>query len=193
MAQVISKKNIFLSLGLIAISALTACTSMPSKPLTFNDLGRFDSYPLNNQSFRVSFKTERSISYGSAEEIALLKAAQVTVKSGFQYFKVMNDPSNRTQQPPRQAVVYPAPVYNPYPYGRYHRGPFYDPFFYNPPQVVTIDPIEVSYTIECFKDQKSAPSDAFDARLILRTLGAKYALSPTGDVIQPPVVTKPAP
>jgi hypothetical protein len=38
----------------------------------------------------------------------------------------------------------------------------------------------VSYTIQCFKDQKSAPEDAFDATLILQSLGAKYGLSPTG-------------
>ena len=36
-----------------------------------------------------------------------------------------------------------------------------------------------------FKDQKSAPQEAFDASLILQSLGQKYGLSPKGDVLQP--------
>lgn len=185
-------KNIYLSLLLVATSALTACASLPSKPLTFNQLGQFESYPLNAQSFRVSFSSSRNISFGTAEEITLLKAAQTSLRNGYPFFKVINDPSNRTQQPARQAVVYPAPIYNPYPYGYYNgRGrmgmPYYDPFYYNPPQVVTIDPVEISYTIECFKDKKTAPTDAFDARMIMQTLGQKYGLTADGEVIQPEV------
>ncbi|EPF81762.1 CC0125/CC1285 family lipoprotein [Acinetobacter rudis] len=185
-------KKIYIGLLLLAMGGLNACSSIPSKPLTFDQLGQFEAYQLNTQSFRVSFKTDRNLSYGTAEEIALLKSAQTAVKHGFAFFKVLDDPSNRAQKAPRQAVVYPAPMYNPYPYG-YYRGrhaPFYDPFFYNQPQVVQIEPTEVSYSIECFKTKASAPSDAFEARLILQSLGQKYGLSPTGDVL--PVET-PAP
>lgn len=182
-------KKIYLSLLLVATSALTACTSFPSKPVTFNQLGQFESYPLNAQSFRVSFSTSRSISYGMAEEITLLKAAQTSLRNGYPFFKVIDDPSNRTQQPARQAVVYPPPVYNPYPYGyRNGRMPYYDPFFYNTPQVITIEPVEISYSIECFKDKKTAPSDAFDARMIMQSLGPKYGLSADGEVIQPEAI-----
>ena len=42
----------------------------------------------------------------------------------------------------------------------------------------------MAYTIECFKANQ-APQDAFDARLILQSLGAKYGLSPSGAVLQP--------
>lgn len=101
---------------------------------------------------------------------------------------MLDDPSNRSQQPPRQAVVYPAPSF--YPYGYYRRHPaFWPDPFYDYPQVINVDPIQVSYTIQCYKDQKSAPSDAFDARLILQSLGGKYGLSPGGQVLQPPVAT----
>ncbi len=61
------------------------------------------------------------------------------------------------------------------------------------PQVVTLDPTQVSYTIQCFKDQKSAPEDAFDASLILQSLGAKYGLSPTGQPLPPPTSAPAAP
>lgn len=64
---------------------------------------------------------------------------------------------------------------------RFRHDPFYD--F---PQVVNIDPVQVSYTIECYRDQKQAPQDAFDATLILKSIGQKYGLSPTGALLPPP-------
>jgi hypothetical protein len=62
---------------------------------------------------------------------------------------------------------------------------FWNDPFYDMPQVVNIDPVQISYTIECYKDKKSSPNDAFDARLILQSLGPKYGVSPTGQVLQP--------
>lgn len=176
-------KKIFISLTAVAMLTITGCTSIPPKPRTFDQLGKFSTLPLNVHTFRVGFET-RNMSYGTAEEITLLKSAQTTIQNGFQFFKVLNDPSNRTQQPPRQAVVYPTPNY--YPYGYRRHGAFFDPF-YDMPQVVTLDPTQVSYTIECYEDKNSAPSDAFDARLILQSLGQKYGVSPTGQVLQPQV------
>ena len=177
------KKYLF-GLAVVASLTITGCATTPSKPLTFNQLGQFSSTPLNAKSYRVSFMAGSNMSYGTAEEIALVKSAQTTLQNGFRFFKVMNDPSNRTQQPPRQAVVYPTPMYYPYGYYRGYPG-FWPSPFYDMPQVVTVEPAQVSYTIECFKDQKSAPSDAFDASLILQSLGQKYGLSPTGEVLQP--------
>lgn len=178
-------KNLLLAAAAAASLTLAGCASAPSKPLTFDQLGQFGSTPLNAQTFRISFKARPNMSYGTAEEITLVKAAQAAVQNGFQFFKVLDDPSNRTQQPPRQAVVYPAPA--PYPYGYYRRYPGYwpDPF-YDMPQVVTLDPAQVAYTIECFKNAKSAPQDAFDARLILQSLGPKYGLSSAGEILPAP-------
>lgn len=181
-------KKLCLSLGLMSILALTGCATTPSKPLTFNQLGQFNTVPLNAQSFRISFEARPNMSFHTAEEITLVKSAQTTLKNGYQFFKVLNDPSNRSQQPPRQAVVYSPPMYYPYGYG-YRRGYWHDPF-YDTPQVVNVDPVQVSYSIECYK-QNQAPKDAFDARLILQSLGNKYGLSPTGEVLQPPAQTKP--
>ena len=87
------------------------------KPLTFDQLGQYSTTPLNANTYRISFQARPNMSFGTAEEITLLKAAQTTVQNGFQFFQVLNDPSNRTQQSPRQAIVYPAPSV--YPYGYY--------------------------------------------------------------------------
>lgn len=181
-------KHFILGLGLGLSLLLGGCATTPSKPLTFDQLGQYSVTPLNSRTYRISFQAHPSMSFGTAEEITLVKAAQTTLQQGHTFFKVLDDPSNRSQQPPRQAVVYPAPSF--YPYGYYRRHPVFwpDPF-YDYPQVINVDPIQVSYTIQCYKDQKSAPSDAFDARLILQSLGGKYGLSPSGQVLQPPVTT----
>lgn len=174
----------------VAVITLTGCTTTPSKPRTFDQLGQYTTVPLNDHSYRVSFQGNSNMSFGTAEEITLLKSAQITLLNGFTYFKVQNDPSNRSQQPPRKAVVYPTPSYYPYGWGGYRR-PYWNDPFYDMPQVVTLDPVQVAYTIDCFKDKKSAPDDAFDARLILQSLGGKYGLSPTGQVLQPEPATTP--
>ena len=179
-------KTTLIGLTMLTTLIISGCTTTPPKPRTFDQLGQYTTVPLNSQTYRVSFQGSSQMNYGTAEEITLLKAAQTTTLNGFRFFKVQDDPSNRSQQPPRKAVVYPsAPVYAPFGYG-HRRYPYYwnDPFF-DIPQVVTLDPVQVSYTIECFKDQKTAPKDAFDASLILSSLGQKYGLSPTGEVLQP--------
>ena len=184
----------YLSLGaaLASVLILAGCATTPQKPKTFDQLGQFATYPLNNQIYRISFKADPNMSYGTAEEITLVKAAQTTIQNGFRYFKVMDDPSNQTQKPPRQAVVYSSPNYYPYSYYRRYPGFWPDPF-YDSPRVVNIDPVEVSYSIECYKDQKTASKDAFDASLILQSLGKKYGLSPSGAVLLPqPVNAQPA-
>ena len=183
-------KNRIIGLSIVAAIALSGCAMTPSKPLTFDQLGQFSNTPLNSQTYRISFLARPNMSFGTAEEITLVKAAQTTLQNGFRYFKVLNDPSN-VNQPPRNAVFYPPPMYAPYAYYRRYPGFWPDPF-YDMPQVVTIDPVQVSYTIECYKDQKKAPNDAFDASLILQSLGQKYGLSPTGQVLAPqmPTTTK---
>ncbi len=188
-------KNTILGLTLLTAIALTGCATTPSKPRTFDQLGQFSSYPLNAQTYRIGFQGSSNMSYGMAEEITLLKAAQTTMINGFRYFKVLDDPSNRTQQPPRQAVVYSSPAFYPYygPYGfRRFGGPMWNDPFYDVPQVVTIDPVQVAYTIECFKEGQTKPNDAFDASMILRSLGQKYGLSPTGQVLLPEPVAVPS-
>ncbi len=177
-------KSLLMCMPVLIALTFAGCATVPKQPKTFDQLGQFTAYPLNNKSFRISFQAGNNLSYGTAEEITLLKAAQTTVKNGFRFFTVVDDPSNARIKEQRQAVIYPSRPY--YPYGYYRRHPaFWPDPFYDMPQVVNLDPIQVSYTIECFKTQQQSP-DAFDAQLILQSLGQKYGLSPTGEVLQPP-------
>lgn len=161
------------------------CTTTPPQPKSFDQLGQYQTIPLNASSYRISFKTDGKLSYGHAEEIALVKAAQVTLKQGFDAFKVIDDPSNRiNSQNNRQTIVYPSRIYAPYDfYGPYRRPYWHDPF-YDMPYVVNVEPIEVAYTVQMFK-QSLAPADAFEARPILETLGQKYGVTHDGTVIPP--------
>lgn len=178
-------KALLICTPLLFSLALAACSTLSSKPQSFNQLGQFSVYPLNSQTFRVSFQTSQAMSYAPAEEITLLKAAQTTVQNGFRYFTVLDDPSNVRHKSPRQAVIYSRPAYYPYRYHRRYAGFWPDPF-YDIPHVVNLDPIQISYTIECFQTQQQAPN-AFDALLILQSLGAKYGLSPSGEVLPPTI------
>ena len=184
-------KKTIMTLALGASVFVVGCATTPSKPLSFDQLGQYSVTPLNAQTYRIGFQARPNMSFGTAEEITLVKAAQTTLKQGFQFFKVLDDPSNRTQQAPREAVVYPSPMYSPYGYYRRHPFSWPDPF-YDVPYRVTVDPAQVSYSIECFKSNQ-APKDAFDARLILQSLGQKYGLTPNGEAIQvqPTTNTKP--
>lgn len=180
-------KTLFSLVIIAAIGLTTGCATTPKAPKTFNQLGQFSAVPLNQNTYRIGFQADQNMNYGVAEEITLIKAAQTAMQNGFQFFKVMDDPSNANQKPSRQTVIYSSPSFYPYgPYGyyRHHPGFWPDPF-YDTPQVVNIDPIQISYTIQCYKDQKRAPSEAFDASLILKSLGPKYGLSATGEVLLP--------
>lgn len=181
-------KTVLKCTPLLVALAFTGCATIPQQPKTFDQLGQFTAYPLNSKTYRIGFQAGQNLSYGTAEEITLLKAAQTTLKNGYRYFTVVDDPSNARNKAPRQTVIYPSPSYYPYGYYRRHPGFWPDPF-YDMPQVVNIDPIQVSYTIECFKTQDQSP-DAFDAQMILQSLGSKYGLSPSGDVLQPAVPTQ---
>lgn len=172
----------------IVLATLVGCASTPKQPRTFNQLGQFQEIPLNENSYRIGFRTHPDASYGYAEEVTLLKSAQVTVQQGFDAFKVIDDPTNRTnQQQQRQTVVYPSrPYYSSFGFHDRFYDPFYRPYWHDPffdtPYVVNVDPVEVAYTIQMFQSNM-APSDAFDARRILEAIGGKYGLRADGSVI----------
>lgn len=178
-------------LTVATLSALTvACVSVPATPKSFNQLGQFQHIALNANTYRIQFKTNGQLSYGHAEEIALVKSAQFTLEQGYAFFKVLDDPSNRlNQQAPRQTVVYPSrSMFDGYYYHpRYRNHPLFwhDPIF-DTPYVVELEPNEVSYTIQLLTPEQ-ATGDAFEAKLILQSLGEKYQLNPDGSpkIIQP--------
>lgn len=76
-----------IALTLATTALLSGCATTPSKPLTFDQLGQYSTTPLNANTYRISFQARPNMSFGTAEEITLLKAAQTTVQNGFQFFR----------------------------------------------------------------------------------------------------------
>ncbi len=162
--------------GLLVAGLISGCATTPKQPPTFANLGQFEQYQLNTAIFRIRFIGDPNMSQGTAEEIALLKAAKTTLDAGYRYFYVLNE----TKAPPtRRTVIYPdafsgSPWYGPY----RSRWPYYnqgwnDPFYHA--TVYNLDPVDVSYTIKC-SNTPSAQNEEFDAKLIVSSLGAKYYL-----------------
>ncbi len=175
-----------LSVSLLSL-ILSACAFAPPKPKSFNQLGKFEQYQLNQGTFRVSFSGDPDLPQARAEEIILLKAAKATVEAGYRYFHVVEQ-SRPTQ--PRRTVVYPdypPGFYHGYGFRRWGYGyPWGDPFY--GATVYNLDPVEISYTIAC-SNTPSEQRDEFDAKLILQSLGPKYHLNPDGSAqpIEPAV------
>lgn len=181
-------------LPLLICIVLSACASSPKSSPQLHLNTHFSTIPLNNQSYRIRLQAPTNMSQGTAEEMTLVKSAQLTVQQGYTHFKLLNDPNQ--QQTPRQTAIYQQPIYlplySPY-YSRYHANPYFhsfldDPFFNPPTTVIYNEPIDIVYHIEIFKE--NIPNDAFDARLILQHLGQKYGVSSTGDIISPQAMLK---
>lgn len=185
--------SLFWGTGLLAVSLISGCATTPRQPPSFANLGQFEQYQLNTAIFRIRFVGDPNMSQGTAEEIALVKAAKTTLDAGYRYFYVLNEskaPRNR------RTLVYPdtfysSPWYGPYaPYRA--RWPYYqgwnDPFYHA--TVYNLDPVDISYTIKC-SHQPSAQQEEFDARLIVSTLGAKYYLSPDSSASQSAALSLP--
>lgn len=175
------KTSALLMSSAIIGALLSGCVTSPAKPKTFATLGQFEQYQLNTAIYRITFKGSPNMRQGTAEEIALLKAAKTTADAGYRYFQVLSE----SKPEPRQGVMYPDPMFGP-PFGIYSRlgyrhwpyyGMYADPFYQ--PVVYNIDPVEVSYTISCSKTPSTA-HDEFDATLILASLGPKYYLNTDG-------------
>jgi hypothetical protein len=171
---------------------VSACAFAPPKPKSFNQLGKFEQYQLNQATFRVSFSGDPDMPQSRAEEIILLKAAKATVEAGYRFFHVVEQ--SQPQPQPRRSVVYPdypPGFYHGYGYRRWGYGyPWGDPFY--AATVYNLDPVEISYTIAC-SNTPSEQRDEFDAKLILQSLGPKYHLNPDGSAhpIEPPVPLAP--
>ncbi len=59
-------KTWILGLAAAAVIGLSGCASTPTKPRTFDQLGQFSTTPLNQQTYRVSFKALPNMSFGTA-------------------------------------------------------------------------------------------------------------------------------
>ncbi len=194
------KRSATLTLLLIGSATLLSACSTLSTPRSFAELGKYDQFRLNSNIFRVTYQSRSESTAARAEEIALLKAAQVTVQNGFRYFEI-TDKLLPSDQP---NVIVASPMFNYYGsfgyYGGYGRYPFrhgfgygYDYPFYGPNYYTVPQKVIVSYTINCTNTAKPDQSQQYDATIILASLGQRYGLNPDGSPALPPAPPSAAP
>jgi len=178
--------------ALLSASLLSGCVTTPS---SFANLGHYDQYRLNTDIFRVTFHTDQRRYVDRADEITLLKAAQVTLDNGYRYFEV-------TDKTPsfNNGIAGGTPAFGYYGYaGRPYRSigyvgyndPVYYPTYYSSPEAT------VSYTIHCTNTANPTDGHQYDAQTILRELGPRYGLNADGTAVVPvtptPATSKPMP
>ncbi len=178
------KKLLPASLAFALVISMTGCALGPTKPLSFNQLGQFTVYPLSHQTFRISYKALNDISFAQAQDIALVKAAQTAILNGYPYFVIINGPTNVEDKPQKQ-VVYPNAWGPNWGWGGGPWGPYGGDPFYGMPQTITTGPAQIAYNIEGFKTEAEAPRRAYNATLILQSIGSQYGVTATGQVLQP--------
>ena len=89
-------------------SLMTACASSPSyKPAKGANGYGHSSYKIAENRYRVNFNGGRRADYQAARDYALLRAAELTLSNGYDWFQIVDRESTvREVQEPRVGVGY---------------------------------------------------------------------------------------
>jgi len=178
-------KPLSVRFALVAAAALTlaACaTATPYQPAgTGGVRGGYAEQRLENDRFRVTFAGNSVTSREQVEMGLLLRAAELTTQSGYDWFATVNRATDRDTR----IVSSPEPFYDRYyspywgPSWRYYRGGYWsrwnDPFWGRPGfDTRQIDRFEATSEIVMGRGQKPAGDpNAFDAREVIQNLGSR--------------------
>jgi hypothetical protein len=160
-----------------ALLLLSACAIPTAYEPAFGGEEGYSDQKLEDNHYRVTFAGNSLTSRETVENYLLYRCAEITLKTGNDYFVVLEKSTERSVSyryyPPPSASLrrYGYPYWHPYGLG-YVYPPFYDPFWDMP---VTAEPIETykAYaTIAVFQGKKPAGDpNAFDAREVIANLG----------------------
>lgn len=177
-------KTRLLKPALLAVSAaalaLSACaTATPYGPAGYGTRYGYSDQRIDADRFRVGFAGNSVTSREQVEMSLLLRAAEVTLESGHDWFATVNRATDRDVRysPTPSALYYDR--YSPYwgPSWRYYRrgywSPWYDPF--GPDMDFReIDRYEATAEIVVGRGPKPAGDpNAFDAREVVQNLGPR--------------------
>ncbi|CAN5411197.1 hypothetical protein BH09PSE1_BH09PSE1_27250 [soil metagenome] len=176
-------------LAAVAALALSACaTATPYQPSAGGRMGGYAEQRLENDRYRVSFSGNSVTSREEVETGLLLRAAELTTESGFDWFATVNRATDRDTRFLNTGPSFPGAGYDPYfnrfgggwgPSWRYYnRGywsPWGDPFWGRSDfDVRQIDRYEATSEIIMGRGAKPAGDpNAFDAREVISNLGAR--------------------
>ena len=169
----------------VAGLVLAACaTATPYQPAGYNgQRGGYSEQRVESNRYRVTFAGNSVTSREQVEMSLLLRSAELTVESGYDWFATVNRATERDTR----FVSTPDPFYGPYsrfygpywgPSWRYYRSGFWSPWDrwgpWGPQDIDTrqIDRYEASAEIIMGRGPKPAGDpNAFDAREVIQNLG----------------------
>jgi hypothetical protein len=162
-------KSLVCLLAFLLISALTSCaTSYQSTGLT----GGFRDTQLAPDLFRVSFSGNAFTSGDRLQDFALLRAAELALSNGAQYFAVLSS----SDQSRTDTYVTPGSSYTTGTVSAYgNTGTYSGTTTYTAPQVRTYYKPGVGMLVRTFKS-KPEGGFAFDADFISKSMREKYGL-----------------
>ncbi|MDP3802210.1 hypothetical protein [Brevundimonas sp.] len=167
-------------LAAMAALALSACaTATPYGPAGVDSRYGYSEQRVDADRYRVSFAGNSVTSREQVEMALLLRAAEVTVENGFDWFATVNRATDRDVRLQRTPDPFFYDRYGPYwgPSWRYYRrgywSPWGDPFWgRNDFDVREIDRYEASAEVVMGRGRKPADDpNAFDAREVIQNLG----------------------
>ena len=170
-----------IALALVGALALGACaTATPYQPAGYNgQRGGYSEQRLESDRFRVSFAGNSVTSRDQVEMSLLLRAAELTVEQGYDWFQTVDRATDRDTR----YVAQPDPFY----YDRYRpfwgpRWRYYNRGMWSPwgspwgPEVdiQRIDRYEATAEIKMGRGPKPAgDNDAFNAREVIENLSSR--------------------
>lgn len=166
-------------LAMTAALALSACaTATPYGPAGQGSRYGYSDVRVDQTHFRVNFAGNSMTTREQVEMGLLLRAAEVTLESGHDWFATVN---RATERDVRYSAT-PDPFYNRYgpywgPSWRYYRGGFWSPWsdpFGPSMDIREIDRYEATAEIVVGNGPKPAgDANAFDAREVVQNLGPR--------------------
>ncbi len=172
------------TLALAAVSALSlaACaTPTPYQPASGGGYGGYSEQRLESDRYRVTFAGNSVTSREQVEMSLLLRAAELTVQDGYDWFATVNRATDRDTRYSGGLSSFRDPFYDRYgphwgPSWRYYRGGAWsrwnDPF--RDDMIREIDRYEASAEIVMGRGAKPANDpNAFDAREVISNIGGR--------------------
>jgi hypothetical protein len=159
---------------LLASTLLVGCAT----PYEKNGLlGGFDETQIAPNVWRVSFQGNGYTSSDRAEDLVLLRSAELTVQNGYSYFGLASSRLSASQ------MAYTTPVTtttsaSAYALGNTAYGTATSISYGGNTNFVSMP--SAKNTVVMFKDRPDSASMIFDARLVCRTVGAKYKVTCKG-------------
>jgi len=160
----------FNQLFLFAI-LLTSCAT-PYQPLSFS--GGYNSVALDSNIFKVSFRGNGDTSGERAEDFALLRSAEITIKNGYKYFSIM-DKNNSTDYSSFTTPANTITTANSYGYGGVTSFQANSTTYGG--QNFLISKPSATNVIKCFKEKPEGQDLIFDAAFLIKSIKSKYQLN----------------